>query len=591
MSTSEMASTLNPSLARVAEYAEHSDGHDRHVVQFYGADESLLDSLSRSVGAALGSGSVAVVIATAEHRDGLARRLRAQGLDPNRASKQGRYIPLDAAETLSRFMRAGNPDETLFNEAIGAVMESALAAAPDGARRVLTFGEMVALLWAQGMTEAAIRLEQLWNGLEEKYTFSLHCAYPISGFQHVHDDKLFMRICAEHTGVIPAESYTRLASEEERLRSVASLQQQALVLERLSKAYEELHESEQRYRLLVDCVKDYAIFMLGPKGHVMSWNQGAQRINGYAREEILGRHFSVFYQPEDVQAGKPRRELEIAMEEGRFEDEGWCVRKDGSRFWANVIITAQHSPDGELRGFTKVTRDITERKKAEDAMRELSGRLLRAQDEAKRRLARELHDSAAQTLAALGLNLALLETYPEVAGHPRAGKALAESAALVDEAAREIRTFSYLLHPPALDGTCLGSALRWFTDGFSQRTKIQVEFEVSPGLERLPEELEATLFRVAQEALTNVYRHSGSQKAGVRLGLNDGELTLEVRDNGRGFPAEMLEDGERGPARLGVGIRGMRERLQQLGGRLVIRNTGAGACVSAIVPVKTPALA
>ena len=585
MSTIDVGAAMGPSLAQ----APVCVAHENHVVRFYDEDTNFLDPLSRSLGAKLGGGGVVVVIATPQHRAELSQRFASLGVNHQRAVKQGRYIALDAEQTLRRFIRQGWPDEGLFTEAIGTVLESALAAAPEGNRRVIAFGEMVALLSAQGMSDAAVRLEQLWNGLTRKYPFSLQCAYPIGNFHRPEDEDWFLKICAEHSSVIPSENYTALPSEDERLRKVAYLQQRTLMLERLAEADKELRESEERYRLLVECVKDYAIFMLDPKGHVMSWNQGAQKIKGYSREEILGRHFSAFYPPDDVLAGRPARELEIAVEEGRFEDVGWRVRKDGSRFWANVIITPQRDGQGNLRGFTKVTRDITERKKGEDAIRDLSGRLLRAQDEARRRMARDLHDSANQTLSALSLNLALLKTIPEVANCPRAGKTLDDSIGLVQEATREIRTFSFLLHPPALDGACLGSALRWYVDGFSQRTKIKIDFEVSPGLEGLPEDVEGALFRVAQESLVNVYRHSGSSRAGIRLVLNNGEITLEIRDRGKGLPPGILEDGSSSPAGLGVGIRGMRERLQQLGGRLEIETGSGGTRVIAIMPVRSPA--
>ena len=128
------------------------------------------------------------------------------------------------------------------------------------------------------------------------------------------------------------------------------------------------------YRLLVQEVKDYAIFMLDPEGNILSWNSGAQRLKGYTAEEIIGKHFSIFYGKEDTASGKPQRELETATMEGRVEDEGWRIRKDGTRFWANVVITALHDEHGKLRGFAKVTRDVTERRKAE----ELSPRTSRA---------------------------------------------------------------------------------------------------------------------------------------------------------------------------------------------------------------------
>jgi PAS domain S-box-containing protein len=136
-------------------------------------------------------------------------------------------------------------------------------------------------------------------------------------------------------------------------------------------AEETLRRSEEMFRLLIDSVQDYAIYMLDPEGRVSSWNHGAQRIKGYTPEEIIGKHFSVFYTPEDRAAGKPEHNLELARTEGRMEEEAWRVRKDGTRFWANVVITAVHDDSGELRGFAKVTRDVTARREAEETRRSL----------------------------------------------------------------------------------------------------------------------------------------------------------------------------------------------------------------------------
>jgi PAS domain S-box-containing protein len=128
---------------------------------------------------------------------------------------------------------------------------------------------------------------------------------------------------------------------------------------------ENLRQSEERFKLLVESVRDYAIFMLDPKGHVLTWNAGAQRFKGYRPEEIIGQHFSRFYPPEEVARGLPEHELQVASKEGAFEDEGWRVRKDGSLFWANVVITAMRDKEGELVGFAKVTRDLTQRRAQE----------------------------------------------------------------------------------------------------------------------------------------------------------------------------------------------------------------------------------
>ena len=160
------------------------------------------------------------------------------------------------------------------------------------------------------------------------------------------------------------------ASDLTALREIGNIAvlalQNSVLRDQALAANTQLRSSEERFRLLVESVRDYAIFMLDPSGHITSWNQGAERIKGYRADEIIGRHFSAFYRPEDVAAGVPARGLAVAQQEGRFEAEGWRVRKDGTLFWANVVITALRDEAGELRGFAKVTRDITERKRIQD---------------------------------------------------------------------------------------------------------------------------------------------------------------------------------------------------------------------------------
>ena len=420
-----------------------------HVVQFYQDEALFLRELSRFIGSALVCGEAAVVIATHAHRDQLARLLSERGLDLAQATRQGRYAALDAAELLTNIMVNGRPDAAQFNTVMGGILTS-LATPEDGVRpRLAVFGEMVALLWAEGAADAALKLEELWNQLARTHVFSLRCAYPTNGFLRLEDGEAFVKICDAHSGIIPDDSYTGLSGDEERLRKVAELQQAAQLAAELAKLNENLRQSEERFRLLVENVKDYAIFMLSPRGDILSWNVGAERIKGYRPDEIIGKHFSKFYTAEDVQNGKPERGLKIAAAEGRYEDEGWRVRKDGSRFWANVVITALFDAGGNLKGFSKVTRDITERKRAEEAVRHLSGCLLRAQDEERRRLGRELHDSTAQTLAAVAINLALLNEYADLSANPKASTVLAEATDLAEQASCEIRTISYLLHPPS----------------------------------------------------------------------------------------------------------------------------------------------
>ncbi len=346
-----------------------------------------------------------------------------------------------------------------------------------------------------------------------------------------------------------------------------------------------LQESEERLRLIVEGAKDFAIIMLDPGGRVLTWNQGAERLIGYRPEEIIGRHFSVFFTAEDTRSGKGQQMLRLARAKGQEGGEGWRVRKDGSRFWAYGVLSALRDEKGHLRGFSKITQDVTPRRQAEESLRELSGRLLRLQDEERRRLARELHDSTGQTLTALSLSLSALGQHLRAANNPAASRALADSLELANEASREIRAMSYLLHPPLLDEAGLGDAVPWYIEGFTKRTGIQVDLEVSPQLPRIPSELETALFRILQECLTNIRRHSGSKTAKVRLALDTVYVTLEVRDYGKGLSPGALRKVGSTFTEFGVGIRGMQERVRQLGGEIEFGPANPGTRVRAVLPV------
>jgi signal transduction histidine kinase len=202
-----------------------------HAVHFYEEDSFLLDSLTKLIGTTLMSGDAAIIIATPAHREGLARHLKDLGLDVEVSACLGRYRALDAAETLSFFMLNGLPDETLFNSFMRHTLSSIRPDAGGKPPRLVLFGEMVALLWSEGNIDAAIKLEQLWNDLAPVHAFHLHCAYPMKAFDQDGHAQAFLKICAEHTHVVPTENYTALASEDDRLRHVSILQQRALAAE------------------------------------------------------------------------------------------------------------------------------------------------------------------------------------------------------------------------------------------------------------------------------------------------------------------------------------------------------------------------
>ena len=220
---------------------------------------------------------------------------------------------------------------------------------------------------------------------------------------------------------------------------------------------------------------------------------------------------------------------------------------------------------------------------ANGSLRDLSARLLQLQDDERRRIARELHDSVGQLLAGLSMNLSAVRS--DIDQLAKTASTLTDSEALVQEMSKEVRTISHLLHPPLLDEAGLVSAVRWYVDGFAQRSKIKVELDVPEGFGRLPREMETAVFRVVQECLTNIHRHSESPIAKIRLRHDDGQVQVEVQDKGKGIPAHKLDEMNAGGT-PGVGVRGMQERLRQLGGDMEVTSNGSGTLVIARLPVK-----
>jgi len=230
-------------------------------------------------------------------------------------------------------------------------------------------------------------------------------------------------------------------------------------------------------------------------------------------------------------------------------------------------------------------REVTERKRAEEQLRQLSVRLMTLQDEERRHIARDLHDTTGQTLAAMKMTTALIQ---RTAAEPEMQRLLDELNALTDEAVQEIRTTSYLLHPPLLDEAGIASAVQWFVEGFSKRSGIHVRCEIADNLQRPPRNHELVLFRVLQESLTNVHRHSGASATTVRLNVSADDFVLEIADNGAGIPEESIKRFHEAGHGTGVGLVGMRERVHELGGRLDIQSNPAGTTVTVKLPASTP---
>lgn len=340
-------------------------------------------------------------------------------------------------------------------------------------------------------------------------------------------------------------------------------------------AEDQVRLTQERFRMMVENVRDYAIYMLDMKGYITSWNLGAERIIGYRADEVIGNHYSRFFLPDHALRGDPGMQLEFATIQGRYESEGWRVRKDGSQFWAHVIATPLLDDTGKLRGFSKITHDITERKRAEedlhnyaDRLRVTSRRLVEVQEAERRILASELHDRVGQSLTALGLNLSIVASGLDAEAKPELAARMEDCSSLVQGTVDAIRNVMAELRPHALDDYGLPAALRSLASGFSRRTGIQVAFNGEQSRTDLPKTVDLAMFRIAQEALNNVAKHSSADHVEIAIRRVNGCATLWVSDNGVGFDPKRARSSS---SDAGWGLLIMRERAEAVGAQFSLK--------------------
>jgi two-component system NarL family sensor kinase len=357
-------------------------------------------------------------------------------------------------------------------------------------------------------------------------------------------------------------------------------------------AEEALRASEERFRTLV---RDFnvGVIVLGPDARVQFANQAAEQMFGITMEEAHGKDSSqlglISIREDGTEIPFSMRPGPLSVKTGQtFKNEviGWRRPGSSELLWTMGNVVPQFAQDGSVSASINTFINITERKQAEEALHQLSTRLLQLQDEERRRLGRELHDSLAQSVLAVNLNVAQAARSLTSKDEP-SRRALAEARRVLVEMSREIRTLSYLLHPPLLDELGLVSALKEYAEGFSERSGIKLELEIQAGFGRLPQEAETALFRIVQESLANIQRHSGSKTAEIHLRGDATWIDLEVMDRGRGMDKKAIERGNGSGTRLGVGILGMRERMTQLGGKLEIESSSSGTTVRVSIPVRT----
>lgn len=365
---------------------------------------------------------------------------------------------------------------------------------------------------------------------------------------------------------------------------------------------------------IVDSSED-AIVSKTLEGIITSWNAGAERLFGYTASEAVGQHISLII-PIDRRGEETVIIERIKRGQAIEHFDTVRIRKDHKTLDISLTISPIRDASGKIIGASKIARDITERKQVERELREsegryrtladaletqvqfrtqelerrnselrdLSGLLLESQDAERRHIARELHDSAGQTLTALDLQLARISEGAKK--DPALAKEVQNAEELVQHLARELRTTSYLLHPPLLDEVGISSALSWYVQGLAERSSLDIDLKISENFGRLPSEMELVIFRLVQECLTNIHRHSESKIALIRVEREENAVHIKVEDRGSGMSPERLAEIQ--SQGTGVGIRGMRERVRHLRGNLVIESNGSGTKIYATLPLKTP---
>ena len=570
-----------------------------HFVQFYENDDFLIESLAEFIVAGLKADENAIVIATHSHETALAQKLEAMGIDLVGERRAGRYYTLDAAETLALFMKDGMPDEPRFDQVMGGVLDQAA----QGEKRARVFGEMVALLWEQKNAEAAVLLEGMWNNLGKKHAFSLFCAYSVKTFGGRIDDPSFLNICKEHSRVFFSDKCEGPSGDPERLRVLTTLQHEAVSLRTEITRRERVEAELRRIASIVESSDD-AILSKSLQGIITTWNAGAQRVFGYTAEEAIGKPVTMLMPPE--RQNEEPQILERIRRGDRIDHyETIRQRKDGTLIDISLTVSPVKDADGNVIGASKIARDITDRKRAEQDARDARRQLAQVNQELERRIYERTaslqeavaqmeefshtvsHDLRAPLRAMQIYSEALLEDYskqlpPEAV---RYLKRIGESALLLDKMILDVLTFSRIsraeLHREKVSlNKLIGNLIEQDPTLQSPRAEIHIEPLIdvmghAPSLNQAVSNLihNAVKF-VSPGVMPRVQVWTEKRDAEVRLCIKDNGIGIDPQYQHRLFKmferihADLKYEG------TGVGLAIVAKAVQRMGGRVGVESDG-----------------
>lgn len=597
-----------------------------HIVQFYEDDDFLVEEVSEFIDDGLSRGEAAIIIASDAHLHALKAALKKKRGDENLRALTARksFILLNANETLSQFMDDGWPDEQRFN----ATIEPVLAQARAGTNApVRAFGEMVAILCAQGKSEAAIRLEELWNKLAKRHFFSLFCGYPMSAFSREESSPAFHAICTLHSRVCPAEHHENAYRNGDDARILAHLQQKTRALECEVESRKKTEQAlNERERILIErtAALSQANALLQSEIekrkkseqellHVQRTLTIAQKVAHLGSWEIDGASDTLqcseeFFRICGLQPQSGKLSIESALNIVHPDDrqavrDGIMAAKDKKQAYG--IKKRIIRPDGSIRhvlsqGHTFLNEstklvsiigsflDITERTQAEAALRKstedlrhLAAYQEQLKEEERKRIAREVHDELGGLLTCLKAYITVSIERSAKAGRP-VDKLLLDASNLADDAIESVRKIITDLRPSVLDELGVWAAIEWYADQLMERTGITCQCTIgrTASVLKLDTERSTMLFRIVQEALTNVVRHAQASVITIGITRMEKYINLEIEDDGKGMDTEFLLQGN------SWGIHGMYERARHFGGELKIAGVaGQGTMVRLKLPL------